>query len=103
MPEPASLGKPPQDATSPSMTETAYRLTFTHTHLYPGATGTFDADPPESAAILATFSDGVTVGGWIEGDVLTLDAHRTAAGTPIAEKSWRVEREGTTLRVIHRA
>ncbi|WP_116083872.1 hypothetical protein [Tropicimonas sp. IMCC34011] len=85
------------------MTETAYHLSFTHTHLYPGAAGTFDAEPPESVAIRATFSDGGAVGGFIEDGVLTLEAHRTAAGTPIAEKSWRVERDGTTLRVIDRA
>ena len=75
-------------------------LRATHTHLYPGHRGTIagltqGSDWRAGGKAMVEFSDGSvttarltqTEGYWL----LFTDAYRTAAGTGIAEKRWRIE------------
>lgn len=60
-----------------------------HTHLYPGAKGRL-AEPPADGPALVEFSDGVAVTGRMEGETLAMPAYRTAAGTKVDAKRWRL-------------
>ncbi len=81
---------------------------FTHTHAYPGAkaklheAGTLAAGP-----CTVEFSDGTRVPAALHraGESWELDvaAYRTARGTAIAGKRWRMRAEGDGLKVIARA
>ena len=72
-----------------------------HTHLYPGARGRITA--PADGPAQVRFSDGTRVPARLAGDLLTLAAHRTAAGTKIPERRWRIATEGDGFRVTARA
>ncbi len=74
-------------------------LEATHTHLYPGHRGKISglaqiADLQTGGDCLVEFSDGTAAPGRISkaGDDWRLDlaAYRTAAGTEIAVKCWRI-------------
>lgn len=78
------------------------RLTFSHSHVFPGSRVTIeDAAGPE-ACCLVEFGDGVDVlGEWCsEGaDILLgLPPYRTARGTRIEAKRWRLSRGGDGIR-----
>jgi hypothetical protein len=62
-------------------------LSASHSHLFPGARGSADA-PLSDGPVALTFADGTRVTGELNGDRLSLDAHRTAKGTAIAAKVW---------------
>lgn len=75
-------------------------LRATHTHLYPGHRGTVAglaqrADWRVGGSAVVEFSDGSATTARItpsNGDwLLRTDPYRTAAGTEIAERRWRVE------------
>ncbi len=77
-------------------------LTATHTHLYPGLRGTISGstdagDLQTDRDCLVEFADGTAAMARIsnlgEGWQLNVDAYRTAAGTEIRQKSWRLEIE----------
>ena len=79
-------------------------LGFTHTHAYPGA----KARPHDAQALAAgpctvEFSDGVRVPATLhragDGWELAIDAHRTARGTAIAGKRWRLRVDGQWLKL----
>jgi len=74
-------------------------LEATHTHLYPGHRGKVSGptqvpDLQAGGDCLVEFSDGSVTPARIseseDGWQLRTDAYRTAAGTDIAEKCWRV-------------
>ncbi len=78
------------------------RFNATHTHLYPGLRGRIldlaaPDELPSDRACLVEFSDGAAATARVsrldEGWQLDTDAYRTAAGTDIAPKSWRLEIE----------
>lgn len=86
-------------------------LRATHTHLYPGHRGTISG--LDRLAGLRTgddctveFSDGSAVPGTLrksdDGWHLHASAYRTAAGTDIAEKAWRIRLEEDDDRVTFR-
>ena len=52
--------------------------------------------------VVVSFADGARVCGQLDGDRLTLAAHRTAAGTDIPAKAWRVAFDGDAFRVTAR-
>lgn len=74
------------------------RFQLSHTHAYPGCRVTI-AEEHVAGEELAEFSDGVIVACRYrrEGDaiVLTIAPHRTARGTDIGEKSWKLLPEAT--------
>lgn len=74
------------------------RFQLAHTHAYPGCHVTI-AEEGLGDEELAEFSDGVIVAcrHRREGDaiVLTIPPHRTARGTDIDEKSWKLLPEAT--------
>ena len=74
-------------------------LQATHTHLYPGHRGTVSglecvADLRAQTDCLVEFSDGSAAAASINGSgrdwYIRTGAYRTAAGTEIAEKRWRI-------------
>jgi hypothetical protein len=69
-------------------------MTASHSHLYPGARGSAEGRLRDGPVAM-TFADGIRVPGRLDGDRLTLDAHRTAKGTAIGRKTWVVA-EGPT-------
>ena len=86
-------------------------LRATHTHFYPGHRGTVSgptrlADLPAGGACVVEFSDGSATlarlkqsgAGW----QLRTDAYRTAAGTGIAAKRWRIDLRQSSGRVDFR-
>ena len=70
-----------------------FQLSHTHTHAYPGCRVRIAEEGVESEE-LAEFSDGVIVAcrHRREGDaiILTISPHRTARGTNIDEKTWKL-------------
>ena len=77
-------------------------LRATHTHLYPGHRGKISgpaqlADLPAGGDSLVEFSDGSATPARISKSatdwLLDTDAYRTAAGTDIAAKKWRLRLE----------
>lgn len=81
--------------------ETAIRLMPWHSHLYPGARGRIEG--PGQGDCVLEFPDGALAFGTLDGPVLSVRAHRTAAGTDIPAKRWRIERHGTRFRIVTRA
>lgn len=81
--------------------ETATRLTVRHSHLYPGARGRIEG--PGQGDCVLEFSDGALAFGTLDGPVLSVGAHRTAAGTEIPAKRWRIQRDGARFRILARA
>ncbi|MFT3886678.1 MAG: TetR family transcriptional regulator [Arachnia sp.] len=87
-------------------------LRASHTHLFPGAQLETDAVLDRPGPVLLLFSDGVETAAELllspDDDDLVLDvpAHRTAAGTRIPEKVWRLSgaarEEGATTIVGQR-
>jgi len=74
-------------------------LRATHTHLYPGHRGTISgavriADLKKTRDCLVEFVDGSAASANISADganwLLRVDAYRTAAGTEIPVKRWRL-------------
>lgn len=69
------------------------RFHLAHTHAYPGCRLKIAEEGVDGEEV-AEFSDGVIVPcrHWRKGDaiVLTISPHRTARGTDIGEKSWRL-------------
>ncbi len=81
----------------------ALTLKAAHSHLYPGAGGAL-AGVWRQGPCLLTFADGVAASAILsEGGRLDVAPHRTAAGTAIGAKSWRIRREGNRFRVLERA
>ena len=91
-------------------------LRATHTHLYPGHRGTISglgqlADLRTGDECTVEFSDGSAVPGTLResdgGWQLRTSAYRTAAGTDIAEKVWRIlleeDDDGATFLVLGKA
>ena len=83
-------------------------LQATHTHLYPGHRGTISglghlADLRSGDDCAVEFSDGSAVHGTLRKPdddwQLHISAYRTAAGTDIAEKVWRIRVEEDDDRV----
>lgn len=78
-----------------------------HSHLYPGARGRVlsgaAAEGPLDGPVVVEFGDGSCVPGALSGDCLCLAAYRTAAGTGIAAKTWRIAFAGPAFRVLARA
>lgn len=86
-------------------------LHATHTHLYPGLEGRVAglsriAELQTEGDCLVEFADGSATCAKISrkknGWQLRADAYRTAAGTDIAERRWRVHFEEDGNRVIFR-
>lgn len=77
--------------------ETATRLTVRHSHLYPGARGRIEG--PGQGDCVLEFSDGALAFGTLDGPVLSVGAHRTAAGTEIPAKRWQIDAEDRHFRV----
>ena len=91
-------------------------LQATHTHLYPGHSGKISglarlADMQSRCDCLVAFSDGsaasATISRSADGWQLHTDAYRTAAGTNIADKNWRVhlqeEDDQVKFRILDKA
>lgn len=75
-----------------------------HTHLYPGAKGRVtagSATAAETPAVLL-FADGMRADARLSGSALTVAGYRTAAGTRIASKSWRLSFDGPDVVVTAR-
>lgn len=70
-----------------------------HTHLYPGARGRILSGAPEDGPATMRFADGEAARGELTRDILRLGPHRTAAGTRIAAKAWRITFEGERFRI----
>ncbi|WP_454685495.1 hypothetical protein [Ancylobacter moscoviensis] len=72
------------------------RFIFTHSHVFPGASVTLDDDGKHGPGCLVEFGDGSTViAEWhmADGDaILQLPAYRTAKGTTVAGRDWRLVR-----------
>ncbi len=86
-------------------------LEATHTHLYPGHRGKISgaariADIPAGGDCLVEFTDGSAAAARIsrsgDGWQLDTEAYRTAAGTDIVEKAWRIRFEENDDRVTFR-
>lgn len=86
-------------------------LEATHTHLYPGQRGEISgvariADLPAGGDCLVEFTDGSAAAAKIsrsgDGWRLATEAYRTAAGTDIVEKSWRIGFEENDDRMTFR-
>lgn len=88
-------------------------LEATHTHLYPGHRGKISgasriADIPAGGDCLIEFTDGSAAAARIlrcgDGWQLDTEAYRSAAGTDIVEKVWRIQFEeiddGLTFRIF---
>ncbi|WP_353476270.1 hypothetical protein PVT71_25285 (plasmid) [Salipiger sp. H15] len=75
-----------------------------HTHLYPGARGRLISAPPEGgeSAARVHFSDGGVAGARLTGETLAVAGHRTAAGTGIDARSWRLRFSGSDFSVVSR-
>lgn len=76
------------------------RFSIGHTHVYPGCKVRLSDAPgrKRGADCLIEFSDGVVVPGRYAAStdaiILRVPAHRTAKGTRIVAKSWRLEPDG---------
>lgn len=72
------------------------RFAFPHSHAFPGGRVIVDDDGTAGPECLVEFGDGVTVvSEWRPaGDAMDLEipAHRTAKGTRIAARRWRLVR-----------
>lgn len=73
------------------------RFTFTHSHVFPGSRVAIeDAEATEGMCVVE-FADGVAlIGEWHpDGDDvdLTIPAYRTAKGTSIDARTWRMVRD----------
>ncbi len=72
------------------------RFSFSHSHAFPGGRVVVEDDGAAEGACEVEFADGVTViGSWRrEDDAFILDApaYRTARGTEVAGRRWRVAR-----------
>lgn len=86
-------------------------LEAAHSHLYPGHRGKISgiariADIPAGVDCLVEFTDGSAAAARIlhsgDGWQLATEAYRTAAGTDIAEKVWRIRLEEENGRAIFR-
>lgn len=60
-----------------------------HSHLYPGARGRVVSGTAEGL-VQVEFSDGIVVPAMLSGTRLSLSGYRTASGTRIAAKRWRL-------------
>ncbi len=89
--------------------ETARALRTDHSHLFPGSRlGPADpatpAEIPAAGEVVVLFSDGSSAEAELSpqdsGPLLRVQAYRTAAGTPIAQKSWRLQVEDRHLKVL---
>ncbi|MEU0981410.1 hypothetical protein ABZ488_19515 [Streptomyces griseus] len=82
----------------------AYLALCTHTHLFPGARCRLQDVPhpeafattPEPIDVHLRFSDGTATAAELRtdaptGPALTVDAHTTAAGTPLPDSTWTVK------------
>lgn len=76
-------------------------LETTHSHLYPGARGRV-LSGAAYGPVTVSFADGIRVSGTLEGDRLTVTAHRTAKGAAIPEKTWTIRIEGDAFRIFGR-
>lgn len=81
---------------------TGLLLRATHTHLFPGARGSYAGEWRDGACELE-FSDGVRVVVELWGDRLRVPAYVTAAGTEIAVKSWTLTGADGEFRVRGRS
>ncbi len=72
-----------------------------HSHLYPGARGRVLGRAGEGAAVVR-FADGSSAQGELRGGVLRLAPYRTAAGTLIGARGWRLSLDGAGFRVAAR-
>jgi hypothetical protein len=85
------------------------RLSFHHTHAYPGCRVTIADENDDSVRIEAEFSDGALPGVSVDrlgADELSveIDAYRTARGTAIPAKRWILRRiAGDSWKVARRA
>lgn len=74
------------------------RFTFTRSHAYPGAQVLVSDDTEAPPACLVEFGDGVTVlAEWQRVDdqvTLNIPPYRTAAGTEIGARSWKLSANG---------
>jgi len=61
-----------------------------HTHLYPGARGRVAPGAAEGL-VQVLFSDSIVVPATLSGTRLCLSGYRTASGTRIAAKRWRLD------------
>lgn len=78
-------------------------LEATHSHLYPGARGRILHGAARKGPVIVHFADGTAARGELEGDLLRLATHSTAAGTRIAAKAWRIAFAGDRFRITARA
>ncbi|NGM45534.1 hypothetical protein G5B31_08300 [Rhodobacter sp. SGA-6-6] len=74
------------------------RFTFPHSHAFRGGRVTVENDGTAGPGCLVEFGDGVTViaewqaeGGGIR---LAVPDYRTAKGTPVTARTWRLARSG---------
>jgi hypothetical protein len=79
------------------------RFVFPHSHAFPGGRVGVEDDAGTGPECLVAFGDGVTViAEWRQaGDAihLSVPAYRTAKGTQVAARNWRlVQREGGVWR-----
>ena len=72
------------------------RFTFPHSHAFPGGRVTVDDDGKAGPECMVEFGDGVTViAEWSSADGairLHVAAYRTAKGTEVAARGWRLVR-----------
>ena len=85
------------------------RLSFHHTHAYPGCRLTIADEDQDSGPIEAEFSDGTLPGARLarrepEEMLVEVDAYRTVRGTAIPAKQWILRHiAGNTWKVARRA
>jgi hypothetical protein len=77
---------------------------FTHTHAYPGAQANLhQAETLAAGPCTVEFGDGVMVPATLcragDGWKLAIDGYRTARGTAIPGKRWRLQAEGGLLKL----
>jgi hypothetical protein len=74
------------------------RVSFHHTHAYPGCSATVSGDRKASGQAIVEFSDGVVTAGQyrkVDGAiVLSVDPYVTSRRTPIERKRWKLVRAG---------
>lgn len=72
------------------------RFSFPHSHAFPGGRVVVEDDATAGPECLVEFADGATViAEWRPADDaihLSIPAYRTAKGTPVAARRWRLVR-----------
>lgn len=72
------------------------RFAFPYSHAFPGGRVTVDDDAAQGAECLVEFGDGIAViAAWSSDDGairLRIPAYRTAKGTEVAARDWRLVR-----------